>query len=79
MTLAPARSFSAIEEAKGILSKGNSMVRVRRLRVQRLLEPTVLPLICYVTMGRFLPFSVSPFHRAGPSAVQLTSGETYAV
>lgn len=36
MTLETYRTFAAAEGRKGILGRGNSMVRVRRLRVQRL-------------------------------------------
>lgn len=80
MTLEPDRSFSAVEEVKGILGKGNSMFSlVRKLRVPSLLEPTVLPLISCVTMGTFLPLSVSQFHSAGSSAMQPASGEPCAV
>lgn len=69
MTLEPNRSFSAVEGRKGILGRGNSMGRVRRLRVQRskaqMLEPMGLPLICCVKWASCFPFWVSV-----PSRVQ---------
>lgn len=46
------------------------MVRVRRLRIQRSLESVVLPLICCMTVGKFLLFSESQCHSAGLSAMQ---------
>lgn len=66
MTLETYWSFSAAEERKGIFGRGNSMVRVRRLRIQKLraqvLEPMVLPLNCYVMVGTLPPLRVSQFH-----------------
>ena len=70
MALEPDRSFSAVEGWKGNRGRGNSMVRVRRLRGQIWLEPMVLPLIRSVTVGKLLTLSGYQFLSAGPSAVQ---------
>lgn len=65
MMLETYRSSSAAEGRKGILDKENSIVRVRRLRVQKLrgqvLEPTVLPLNCHVMVGSLPPPTRSQF------------------
>jgi len=71
MTLETYRSFSAAERRKGILGRGNNMVRVRRFRVQRLraqlLEPTVLPLNCRMMVGNLPPL-------LGLSSISCTMG-----
>lgn len=59
MTLETYRSFSVAEGRKGILGRGNSMMRVKRFRVQRLraqlLEPAVLPLNHRMMVGNLPP------------------------